>query len=434
MVHGKTLPARRIHSSTINVLYLNSKIIFIKNLTSDGFCYASVCFTFNTKEMTTKELKELISRGETSTVQFKLNVHNELSIAQEMIAFANTRGGTILIGVDDKTWEVIGLSDEDLRRLSNLLVNASSQHIKEPLFIETEVITIEEQKVLVVTVPEGIAKPYKDKDGLIFMKNGANKRKVTSNEEISRLLQGSGYLYAEEKVIAHSSTEDINLDKFITFYSDKYKEDIESGEVEKYLENLRFFKEGKATIAGALLFAKNAEKLIPSFFITAIWFRGNEVTTTEYRSSKNITGTIDKLYREGFDFILPKLDSLQAGQSFNSLGKSEIPEIVITEILVNALIHRDYFINDSIKIFIFDNRVEIISPGKLPNSLTEEQIRRGIRRTRNSIIASFAPDILEYRGAGSGILRALQLYPSIRFTNDIEGEQFKVIIPRPEKD
>ena len=142
---------------------------------------------------------------------------------------------------------------------------------------------------------------------------------------------------------------------------------------------------------------------------------------------------LDELYREGFDFIVSKLDSLQAGQSFNSIGKLEIPEIVITELLVNALIHRDYFINDSIKIFVFDNRIEIISPGKLPNSLTEEQVRRGVRRTRNTIIASFAPDILEYRGAGSGILRALQEYPSINFINDIEGEQFKVIIPRPEK-
>jgi len=373
-------------------------------------------------------------RGETTTVRFIENINDELSIAQEMIAFANTKGGSILIGVDDKTWEVVGLSDEDLRRLNLLLVNASTQLIKEAIIIGTDVVVVSGKNVLVVTIPEGIAKPYKDKDGIIFVKNGPNKKKVTSNEEISRLLQGSGYLYAEERIINNSSVNDLYVEKFESFYSAKYKEEFELTRLEVYLENLRLLSKGKITTAGALLFAKNVEKLIPSFFITAIWFRGNEITTTEYRSSKNITGTLDKLYREGFDFILPKLDNLQAGQSFNSLGKLEIPEIVITEILVNALIHRDYFINDSIKIFIFDNRVEIISPVKLPNSLTEEQIRRGIRRTRNAIIASFAPDILEYRGAGSGILRALQLYPSIRFINDIEGEQFKVIIPRPEKD
>lgn len=383
--------------------------------------------------MKTSELLDIISKGETSKVQFKANVTNEQSIAQEMVAFANTKGGTILIGVDDKTWDIIGLTDDDLRRLTNLLVNASSQHVKEPIFIETDTIEFEGKKVLIVRVPEGVAKPYKDNDGIIFMKNGANKRKVTSNEEISRLLQSSGYLYAEEKVIKHSSIDDINTLKFKSFYEEKYKEALEPDKVEKYLQNLRLFADNKITIAGALLFGNKVEMLIPEFFITAIWFRGNEITTTEYRSSKNLTGTLDELYRKGYDFIVSKLDSLQAGQSFNSIGVLEIPEIVITELLVNALIHRDYFINDSIKIFVFDNRIEIISPGKLPNSLTEEQVRRGVRRTRNTIIASLAPDILEYRGAGSGILRALQEYPSIDFINDIEGEQFKVIITRPEK-
>lgn len=383
--------------------------------------------------MNTKELLDIIGKGETSKVQFKVNVTNEQSIAQEMVAFANTKGGTILIGVDDKTWEIIGLTDSDLRRLTNLMVNASSQHIKEPLFIETDTIDYEGKKVMIINVPEGIAKPYKDNDGIIFMKNGANKRKVTSNEEISRLLQSSGYLYAEEKIIGNSSIDDINFMKFSSFYEQKYKDSIEPDKMEKYLQNLRLFVNNKITVAGALLFGNKVEMLLPSFFIVAVWFRGNEITDTEYRSSKNLTGTLDELYRKGFDFIVSKLDSLQAGQPFNSIGKLEIPEVVITELLVNALIHRDYFINDSIKIFVFDNRVEMISPGKLPNSLTEDHIRRGIRRTRNTIIASFAPDILQYRGAGSGILRALQEYPSIEFINDIDGEQFKVIIPRPER-
>ena len=71
------------------------------------------------------------------------------------------------------------------------------------------------------------------------------------------------------------------------------------------------------------------------------------------------------------------------------------------------------------------------SPGKLPNSLTEEQIKKGVRRSRNHIIASLAPDLLAYRGAGSGILRALQTYPNIEFLNDSDGEQFKVTIHRP---
>lgn len=133
----------------------------------------------------------------------------------------------------------------------------------------------------------------------------------------------------------------------------------------------------------------------------------------------------------GLDFLKRALHRPQNGKDFNSLGDLEIPEIVLKELLVNALLHRDYFIHDSIKLFVFDNRIEIISPGKLPNNLTEAQIRAGIRRSRNTILTSLAPDVLPYRGIGSGILRSLKAWPHIDFLNDKDAEQFNVVIKRP---
>jgi len=377
------------------------------------------------------EILDIISKGESSKVQFKENIHNEQSIAQEMIAFANTDGGIILIGINDKTWEVSGITREDIQRLNNLLVNAAEQHIKPAIYISTEVVDIDSKNVMVVQVPKGVAIPYKDKDGIIWVKNGANKRKVTSNEEIARLLQSSGYLYAEEKIIEQSTIEDLNIDKLKTFYWEQYNEEFEKDYVNNVLENLRLGKNGKLNVAGALLFGKNLKKILPQFYITAIWFWGNELEDTAYRSSENIYGTLDELYKKGFDFIVSKLNRIQPkDRGFNSLGELEIPETVFTEILVNALIHRDYFINDSIKIFVFENRIEIISPGSLPNNLTPEQVKRGIRRTRNNIIASFAPSLMEYRGAGSGILRALKVYPQFEIINERSDERVIVKIYR----
>jgi len=377
------------------------------------------------------ELLELIGNGETTKVQFKSDVNNVISIAQEMVSFANTKGGIIIIGVDDKTGNILGLTFQDIQRINNILSTAAQDHVKSPIFISTETVNVDNNRVIVVTVPEGSDKPHTDKDGVVWIKNGSDKRKVTSKEELSRLLQSSGNLYAEERLLQHSSLDDFNWDKFKSFYEEKYKEPCEKEEILKYLSNLRLGDKGKLNVACALLFGKNLQRLTPAFFITAIWFRGNDIADTEYRSSDNIIGTLDDMYRKGNDFILSKLDKVQSGQSFNSIGKLEIPEIVITELLVNALIHRDYFINDSIKIFVFDDRIEIISPGKLPNSLTEEQVKKGVRRSRNNIIASLAPDLLEYRGAGSGILRALQEYPDIDFINEQENERFIVIIKRP---
>jgi len=99
-------------------------------------------------------------------------------------------------------------------------------------------------------------------------------------------------------------------------------------------------------------------------------------------------------------------------------------------LLVNALIHRDYFISSPIKIFIFKNRIEIISPGHLPNNLTVENIKNGNSNIRNPILSSFATKILPYRGIGTGVQRALTEYPDIDFENDLDGNQFKVIIER----
>lgn len=380
--------------------------------------------------MNNNELPDLIANGETTKVQFKVDVNNVISIAQEMVAFSNTKGGLILIGVDDKTGNIDGLSFQDIQRINNLLATAAQDHVKSPIFISTETVSVNQKKVIAVTIPEGTDKPYSDKDGIIWVKNGSDKRKVISKEELSRLLQSSGNLYAEERILQHSSLEDFDWEKFQVFYEEKYKEPFEKEDKLRYLSNLRIGDNGKLNVAGALLFGKNLQKLTPSFFMTAIWFWGNDIADTEYRSSENIIGTLDVLYNKGFDFVLSKLQKIQSGQSFNSLGKSEIPEIVITELLVNALIHRDYFINDSIKLFVFENRIEIISPGRFPNNLTEEQVKSGVRRTRNNIIASFAPDILKYRGAGSGVLRAIQSYPDIDLSNEIANERVIATIIR----
>jgi len=381
--------------------------------------------------MNAQEIIDLIRNGESSTTQFKPDVSNSESIAQEIVAFANSKGGKILVGVDDKTGNIVGVEFRDIQRINNLVATAANDHVKSPVYVQSETIQIENKRIILITVPEGTDKPHTDKDGLIFIKNGSDKRKVVSREELARLLQASGNLYAEERIIRNSSVEHVDWEKFREFYEKKYKESFEKESLERYLQNLRLMEDGKLNIAGALLFGRNPSKLIPSFYISAVWFRGTEITNQEYKSSENITGTADILYRKAFDFIFSKLNKIQADQPFNSLGIPEIPEIVLKELLVNAVIHRDYFISDSIKIFMFDDRIEIRNPGKLPNNLTIEQIRKGLRRSRNSILSSLAPDLMEYRGIGSGILRALLEYPDIEFINDTEGEQFTVIIKRP---
>lgn len=121
---------------------------------------------------------------------------------------------------------------------------------------------------------------------------------------------------------------------------------------------------------------------------------------------------------------------VQGEQSFNSPGQLEIPAEVFEEVLVNALVHRDYFISAPIRLLIFADRVELISPGHLPNHLDTEKIRYGLSNLRNPALASHAFHMLPYRGLGSGIPRAVAAWPEMELIDDRQGNQFKVIIKR----
>jgi ATP-dependent DNA helicase RecG len=380
---------------------------------------------------TAQEVLQMIKGGETSHLQLKEDVKNATSIAQEIVAFANSEGGKIIIGVSDKTGEIIGLAFRDIQRINALLTTASQEHIKSTLNIMTETVEVAGQMLIVATVPEGTNKPYLDKDGHIFIKNGSDKRKVVSNDVLRRLLQSSGNLYAEETPLEQSEIgKHLDKDRFSEFFEKRYGNTPNWGDLPRILENMRLAKNGKLTLTAALLFGLDVRYLLPSFYISAIWFKGNDMYGSEYLKSENLYGTLKSQFQQGFDFIYAKLEKTQNAQDFNSTGEAEIPKIVINELLINALIHRDYFIKDSIKLLVFDNRIEIRSPGVLPNNLNELQIRYGISKRRNELISMFSLDVLPYRGIGSGILRALQAYPDIDFFNDKDAEEFKVVIKR----
>ncbi|MCP5054107.1 MAG: hypothetical protein GY940_43470 [bacterium] len=379
-------------------------------------------------------VKEMLAKGEDSHTQFKENVKNADQLAQEMIAFSNSAGGTIIIGATD-SGNINGLSEEDIRRLNQLISNTANENVKPPIFPKTEIVIIDGQKVLLVHILFGKHKPYSNNKGVYYTKSGSDKRKV-SQDELRRLFQESGKLNADETVFENTRFEDIDLESFKQFHKKKYEISFDGGidELPRIFENLNLASKDRLNLAGLLLFCKNPMKYTPLAQVIAVSFLGNDISGVEYRDSENIEGNIKTLFNGSLAFLKRNLKKIQMDQDFNSTGILEVPSPVLQELLVNALIHRDYFISNNIQILIFDNRVEIVNPGKLPNTLTVENIKLGVSMKRNHTLASFAFDLLPYRGIGSGILRALNLYPDIEFVNDTETEQFKAIIKRPAQD
>ena len=386
------------------------------------------------------ELIELIGRGEDSHTQFKRaqDVTNTTSLAGEMAAFSNSKGGRILIGVDD-LGRVVGLTNEDIRRLNNLVANVASQNVRPPINPDTENVATRDGTVMVVTIRAGISKPYADNQGVYWMKCGANKQPITAREEIQRMFQSGDLVHADEVPVAGTTVGDIDLKHFGDYFAKQYGESIDKAletdrlSLGQLLSNLGLVRDESLNLAGLMLFGSAPQRHRPAFVVKAVSFVGNDPAGDKYRDSEDLAGCLRDLHRGTMSFLTRNLRRLQGGKGVNTEGDLEVPVAALEELVVNMLLHRDYFISAPWRVFIFDNRIELISPGVLPNNLTVQNIRNGVSIIRNPLIASFATkgNELPYRGIGTGIRRALASVPSLELVSSTELNLFTAIIPRP---
>lgn len=384
--------------------------------------------------MTTSELHEIIRRVEDSKTQFKRQFDSIDALATEIAAMFNSEGGLLIVGVSD-SGEICGVAD--IRQLNQWISNACSQKIEPPVSVTTENLRDGDRLVVVISIPLGTDKPYAVNKTAFWVKVDADKRRAT-REELRRLMQASGTLYSDEMLLPHTSVDEFDLLRFRDFYKQQYDQEIDqlNTSTERILSNLKLLKSPHLTLAGLLLFGKEPQQIRPQLMVKAVAFIGNRLEGTEYLDSEDIESTLAEQFKGTMGFLKRNLRKRQNGQNFNFPGILEIPEIALEEAIVNALAHRDYLISSSIRVFIFDNRVEIISPGKLPNTATVESIRAGIQIVRNSVLISFVPKIgIPYRGLGSGVPRMIEEcrkanLPEPKFIEDKLAETFTVVFDR----
>lgn len=239
--------------------------------------------------METAELIEIISRGEDSRHQFKADFTNADSLAAEVVAFSNTAGGRILVGVNDDG-SVCGLSAGDVGRLNKLIANSASQNVRPAVNPLTENVSHPSGTVMVVTIPEGVSKPYMDKNGAIWVKSGSDKRRATSREEIQRLFQQASLVHADETPVQGLGAGDIDLAYFETFFKDQFGESTAEHNVPlpQLLANMNLMNGGSLNVAGALLFAKAPQFRLPAFIVKAVAFPGKAIEDQRYLDSREI--------------------------------------------------------------------------------------------------------------------------------------------------
>jgi predicted HTH transcriptional regulator len=390
-------------------------------------------------EMDYNDLIPILERGEDSYHQFKVRLESIDNLAVEISAFANSDGGHLIIGVGN-TGDIIGLSKTEVDAINQWISNATSQKIEPPVFVKTEIIDCAGKRVLMITIPRGLNKPYAVNKTEFWVKNGADKRRAT-REELFRLLQASNTLFADE-METEAMLEEFDVDYYKQYYNETkkgYEKELDKLGIPlvSLLENIKLLKNSRLTLAGLMLFGKNPESIKPQFGIKGTFYDGTSIAVNRYKDSIRASGKLIDQFKETLHFIRRNLRMIQSGPDFNSPSVLEIPEVAFAEAVANAIAHRDYFINSQIFVNLFDDRLEIVSPGILPNTLTAENLKYGVHIERNPIILFHLEKLADFRysGKGSGIPRIIELCNArqikVLFMNDVDNTQFKVVFYRP---
>ena len=405
------------------------------------------------------DILKQIKAGEVSGVQFKERILDKYDIACELVAFSNSHGGKLVVGIKDKTGETNALSYSEVQETTNLLSDIASENVVPSILIKIDTVEVEDGNLVVATVKEGLNKPYHDNKGIVWVKNGADKRKVFDNAELAEMMTDCGSFAPDEAGVRDATVNDLDATTIKQFLGNRFDRVLEKKgltgdafneasldmicsaiakghDCEKILRNLRFIRpDGTLTVAAMLLFGKYTQRWMPMMTAKCICFAGNSVGSKVFRDKVNdadMEGNLLHQYDTIMDFFTRNLHNVQVGDEFNSMGKLEIPYTSLVEFTVNSLVHRSLNMKAPVRIFIFDNRVEIHSPGALPNGLTIDDIKAGTSMPRNTFLFNNAIYLLPYTGVGSGITRALDEDINVTFMNNDKAQEFVITVWRGE--
>lgn len=407
--------------------------------------------------MTAEEILAQIRMGEVTRVQFKERILDRNDIGCEMAAMSNGHGGMLVVGVKDKTGAINPLSYVEVQETTGLLGNIASENVAPSILIDIDTVDVDGGAIVVAHIKEGTNKPYHDCKGVVWIKNGADKRRVTDNSILAEMMTDCGGFAPDEAVVRDATLVDLDANTIKLFLSNRFAKALErkgligdalreasldavcsaiaqGHNAEKLFRNLRFIRpDGKMTVAAMLLFGKYTQRWLPVMTAKCICFVGNSVGGTVFRDKVNdsdMEGNLLHQFETIMNFFTRNLHNIQVGEEFNSIGILEVPYKSLLEFTVNALVHRSLNIKSPIRIFIFDNRIEIHSPGTLPNGLQVEDITNGTSMPRNNFLFNNAIYLLPYTGAGSGMQRALEDGLAAEFANNESTHEFVITIRR----
>ena len=353
--------------------------------------------------MTSQELELLIKQGEGYNLEFKQSLPSRASdLAEEVCAFANAAGGTLLIGVDDKG-KIVGISLDNTNRsrLQNVL-NCIEPRIE----VASTEVNVNNKTVLCLECKSGKEKPY-TVSGSIIIRNGPNSEKITSVQKMRDFFQQSDKIFFDETACKKFKyPDDFDNEAFQSFLDASGIQNTLPQHI--LLENLQLSAEkGQLKNGAVLLFAKDPQRFHEQAIIRCLLFKGTN--KTYILDEKTFSGKLIHQYTNALAYLHQKLNLsyvIEGGGPRKEV--LEIPEEVFKEALMNALCHRDYYEKGAVThVEIFDDRVEISNPGGLVNSIAREDFGKK-SLSRNSLVFGLFQRMDFVEKVGSGITRMIE--------------------------
>lgn len=370
--------------------------------------------------MTKAELLELIRNGESSNVEFKRDSEHRDSIAKDISALLNFEGGYVLLGVENNG-DVCGIT-KSRQQAEEWVMNLASQNIQPACIPSWSCVSFDDGKVVgVVGLPaDSPSKPHKAKQGAAwqtYVRVGTTSRLATYEQE-GRLYQSAGVMRYDVKPVHGTSLASLDLDRISNYFRIQKRTAPAAKKVQEWrriLTNIDVLTEaGDATVAGLLLFGANPNRRLPQAGVTATAFPG---TDKEYNTvdEELIRGPLapvlspkGRVEEKGVidravDFANRNMGSTAWLEGGRRLRKKALPEDAVRESIVNAVTHRDYTLaGTDVEISLYQDRLEVVSPGRLPNGVTVEKMAEGLRAARNELLKEILRDYgyVEHLGMG----------------------------------
>jgi len=373
--------------------------------------------------MTTRtELLEIIANGENSGVEFKRDDLQTQDLAKELVAFSNLQGGMVLLGVEDDG-TITGLTRQDLEEW---VMNVCRDKIRPAIvpFFEAVRSVVEGNDVAIVRVTRGYdvhALLHKNTNRYLI-RFGTQSREA-SQEELARLFQQRGSIRAEIRPVSGTTLVNLDRRRLCNYFGDIRQQDMPEDEDEEawqsLLINTEIMTEEGISVGGMLLFGKTPNRFLPHAGIDAVAYPGTE---QDYDAQERMAlrGPMAPLLNKGSDIVEnglveQALDFVQRNtrMKVDARGgrraeRPVYPRDALREGIVNALIHRDYLLTSTdVELAIYSDRLEIVSPGRLPNGITSNRMRFGTRSARNQLLKDVMRDYRYLEHMGMGIPRKI---------------------------